>query len=71
MLTANAINMRNDVVISAGVLLGIDFYFYIQIADTRFGYGIDNQPLYHQVVHRHFSRLECGAYGWREGCQCV
>ena len=59
MLTANAINMRND------------FYFYIQIADTRFDNGIDNQPLYHQVVHRYFSRLECGAYGWREGCQCV
>ena len=54
MLTANAINMRNDVVISAGVFIRVDFYFYIQIADTRFDNGIDNQPLYHQVVHRYF-----------------
>ena len=31
MLTANAINMRNDVVISAGVLLGLIFTFIFKL----------------------------------------
>ena len=53
MLTANAINMRNDVVISTSVLLGLIFTFIFKIADTRFDNRIDNQSLYHQIFHQH------------------
>ena len=37
MLTANAINMRNDVIISSGVLLGLIFTFKLPILDSITG----------------------------------
>ncbi len=71
MLTANAINMRNDVVISTRGLIRIDIYFHLQITDTRFDNRIDNQSLYYQIFHQYLHRFECGANGRSERCQCI
>ena len=71
MLTANAINMRNDVIISSGVLLGLifTFIFKLPILDSITGLIISLFIIKSSIGI--FIDFECGIDGWRQRCQCV
>ena len=67
LLTANAVNMRNDVIISLGGARGARFHLCAGYAGTRYGNGPCDKPFHHQVVRNDIHGFQCGTDGRRQG----